>query len=376
MSEKIFNEYKNNLPLAVIDEIKGLLPEKITDAKLKKILDAAVQEYEDTRVEAGTSIGIIAAESIGEPSTQMTLRTFHFAGVAEMNVTMGLPRIIEILDARKTNKTPIMEVYLKEPYNKGEDIKKIAQLIIETTLNSYMKEAKINIAELSLSVGLYEEKIEEVGLSLEQIAKTVDKALKGYKCKLVDGVLEIKAAKDDDLNAIYKLKEKIKNVYINGIKGVKQVLPVKRDDEYIIMTAGINFKDILKLEFVDTTRTTCNSIEQIQAVLGIEAARQSVIDGVKDILGEQGLNIDIRHIMLVADTMAVNGIIQGINRTGIVNDKQSVLARASFETPIKHVVNAALAGEVDELRSIIENVMLNQPIPTGTGLPRLVMKNT
>jgi len=92
------------------------------------------------------------------------------------------------------------------------------------------------------------------------------------------------------------------------------------------------------------------------------------------VIRTQGLNVDIRHIMLIADTMCMSGRVLGINRYGIVKEKPSVLARASFETPIKHIMAASMVGEVDELNSVIENVMLNQPIPTGTGLPQLVLK--
>ena len=78
--------------------------------------------------------------------------------------------------------------------------------------------------------------------------------------------------------------------------------------------------------------------------------------------------------MLVADLMVANGTVKGITRYGVVSEKASVLARASFETPLKHLFNAALEGEVDNLTSVVENVMINQPVPIGTGLPGLVTK--
>jgi DNA-directed RNA polymerase subunit A" len=152
------------------------------------------------------------------------------------------------------------------------------------------------------------------------------------------------------------------------------VLPVKRDEEYLIITAGSNLKDIMQLPFVDRTRTRSNDLFEVQKVLGIEAARQTIIDETMAVIKNQGLNIDVRHIMLIADMMTMSGDVQGINRTGIVRDKQSVLARASFETPLKHIINASLVGEVDYLQSVIENVMLNQPVPIGTGLPQLIAK--
>jgi DNA-directed RNA polymerase subunit A" len=140
------------------------------------------------------------------------------------------------------------------------------------------------------------------------------------------------------------------------------------------MTSGSNLSEVLQIDGVDSHRTTTNNIFEIQEVLGVEAARQAIIDEVFNVIENQGLNVDVRHIMLVADTMCVLGMIKGITRYGVVSEKSSVLARASFETPIKHIINAALVGENDTLNSVIENVMLNQPVPIGTGVPKLVTK--
>lgn len=370
-----YDEYTGKLPPSILDEVRKHVPAKATEARLKKILEAVYKEYLETRAEPGMSIGVIAAESVGEPSTQMTLNTFHFAGVSEMQVTMGLPRIIEIFDARKEPKTPVMEVYLKEPYSKGTDIRKIAQQIKETTLEEYVNSISTDITIPEITVDLSKERLEIAAIKEDSIPKLVEKALKGYKAKLERGKLRITpSGKEESINDIYKAKDKIKDISVGGIKGVRQVLPVKRDEEYLVITAGTNLKDVLGLPFVDQSRTRSNDLFEIQNVLGIEAARQTIIDETMAVIKNQGLNIDVRHIMLIADMMTMSGEVQGINRTGIVRDKQSVLARASFETPLKHIINASLVGEVDYLKSVIENVMLNQPVPVGTGMPHLVAK--
>jgi len=131
---------------------------------------------------------------------------------------------------------------------------------------------------------------------------------------------------------------------------------------------------VLDLDVVDPARTISNDIHEIRDVLGVEAARQAIIQEVYKVIEMQGLNVDIRHIMLVADTMCAGGRIKGITRYGVVSEKASVLARASFETPIKHLINAAVRGEIDDLNSVVENVMLNQAVPIGTGLPGLITK--
>jgi DNA-directed RNA polymerase subunit A" len=367
-------EYEDKLPPSMLKEIEETCPA----GKIKKVAKKVYEEYLSAKIDAGEAVGLVGAESIGEPGTQMTLNTFHYAGVAEMNVTMGLPRIIEILDGRKSIATPQMEIFLKAPYNKGKDIKQIALEIKETKLGEFVTEYSMNIVDLKIELKLDSEKMKELELTPAAVAKAVEKGLANEaSVKSEDGMLVLKLkGKEEEkgLNALYRLKEKAKDVYIKGIKGVTQILPVKRKDEFIIITAGSNLKKVFELDFVDTERTTTNDIYEISEVLGVEAARQAIMDEVFKVIETQGLNVDIRHIMLVADTMTASGEIKGITRYGVVSEKASVLARASFETPIKHVINAALKGEVDQLNSVVENVMLNQAVPVGTGLPGLITK--
>jgi DNA-directed RNA polymerase subunit A" len=373
--EEPFNEYKDVLTPSILQDVmeqtKGF-----PKTKIKKILDLAVEEYTNMQVEPGECVGIVSAESIGEPGTQMTLNTFHFAGVSEMNVTTGLPRIIEVLDGSQSLSTPMMEIYLQEPYKSGSDLKKAAQLIKETTLQDIASEFLINIPEMFIEAKLDNNKMEVIALNADKVQKLLDASLKGIGVKLKDNSLLIKPkGKEVSVNELYKLKEKAKTIYVAGVKGIKQVLPVKRGEEFIIVTAGSNLRSVFELDFVDATRTISNDISEIYTVLGIEAGREAVVREVFKIINEQGLNVDIRHIMLVADSMCVTGKLRGITRYGIVSQKSSVLAKASFETPIRHIINAALVGEKDDLNSVVENVMINQPVPVGTGLLRLVTKD-
>jgi len=373
MVHEDLKEYVEKIPKKLLLELEEQCPA----SKLKKAVKKLYEEYVNSKIDAGESVGLIAAESIGEPGTQMTLNTFHFAGVAEMNITMGLPRIIEILDGRKEITTPMMEIYLKSPHNKGEGIKELALEIKETLLGELVKEFSINIVDLKIEIKLNEDKLKELKLTKNSIIKSIEKLFaKKVNVKEKDNIIEVKLKGKDEksLNELYKLKEDLKEASVSGIKDIKQVLPIKRKDEYLIITAGSNLKKILELDFVDKNRTTTNDIDEISKTLGIEAARQAIIDELLKVIEAQGLNVDVRHIMLVADTMCVSGVIKGITRYGVVSEKSSVLARASFETPIKHIIDAALTGEVDYLNSVVENVMLNQSVPLGTGLPGLITK--
>jgi len=369
---KELEKFADKLPQKVLQEIEELCP----PSKMKKVAERVCDEFMAAKIDPGEAVGLVSAESIGEPGTQMTLDTFHYAGVSEMNVTMGLPRIIEILDGRKTLATPMMEVFLKGPYNKGKDIKEIALQIKETKLGELVSEYVLNIVELKIELVLKLDKLKELGVTVAAIGKAAEKGLKGVTVKVEGDAVSLKLKDRDEksLNELYRVKEHSKEVYVQGIKEVSQVLPVKRKDEFIIITAGTNLNKIVELDVVDGTRTTSNDIFEIANTLGIEAARQAIIDEVLKVIDAQGLNVDVRHIMLVADTMCASGEIKGITRYGVVSEKASVLARASFEIPIKHIINAALIGEVDKLNSVVENVMLNQVVPIGTGLTGLNMR--
>ena len=321
--------------------------------------------------------GLETFTTFDEIVTHNTLNVFHFAGVAEMGVTTGLPRLIELFDARKETSTPSMEVYLKKEYNKEiKDAKKVAAIIKEVKFRELISEFSINVLKMQVEATLNKKNMKELGITEKFLAEVLTKAMPKTDIKTqqtVDLVLK-PVAQEYDLREVYKLKEKAKEAHIRGIKGITQVLPVKQEGEFVILTTGSNLKDVLELEEVDITRTITNSIHEVAEVLGIEAAREAIITEASKVIKQQGLEVDIRHLMLIADLMTVNGVVRGVTRSGITSDKESVLARASFETPIRHIINASMAGEEDFLNSVIENVLLNQPVPLGTGLPGLIAK--
>lgn len=373
--DKLIQEYNGRLPAKILEEIEEYKSE-LNKTQLKKVLELACEEYDGMQVQPGEAVGLVSAQSIGEPGTQMTLNTFHFAGVAELNVTMGLPRIIEILDASKSISTPMMEIYLQKPYSQGKDIKDVATKIKETLLKELVDEISVDISKLTIEITPNMDKLNVHSLSIGGIGKIINDNTKGFSVKSgSDAITITPRAKHEDLNEVFKVKERLKDLYISGIRGIKQVLPVKRGEEFVIVTSGTNLKEIMKLEYTDPTRTFSNDIHEIRSVLGIEAARQTIINELTNVMEAQGLEVDIRHLLLVADIMSASGELRGITRYGVVSRKSSVLARVSFETPIKHVITASLIGDVDPLRSVVENVMINQPVPLGTGLTKLVAKN-
>lgn len=368
---------QSNLP----DKIKGELRQETSERRLtrdeiKKVVEKLQQEYEAAKIHPGEAIGIVTAESFGEPGTQMVLRTFHFAGVTELAVSLGLPRLIEIFDARKEIKTPMMEIYIEKPYNKDPDrVKKIAAQIKEIKLEEFATSIVTNITKMQIEIELNKKRLREVGISDEKLVQALNENIKTAQARLgTDKIILKSKAKENEFKELYKLKEKARKTYVHGIKGIRQVSPVKSQNEFMILTAGSNLKEVLQIKDIDTEKTTTNDLFEIQKVLGVEAARQAVMNETLKVLHDQGLDVDIRHVMFIADMLTSTGTIKGITRSGITGGKESVLARASFETPVKHLITASLLGEEDKLNSVIENVMLNQPVPLGTGLPDLVTK--
>jgi DNA-directed RNA polymerase subunit A" len=323
------------------------------------------------KIESGEAIGIITAQSFGESSTQMILRTFHMAGVAEMQMTTGLPRLIEIFDARKKPSSPLMEIYLKKEYNEEAQVRSIAEKIKEVTLKEIASEIKLNFSEKKIEVIIDKKGLKQTHLGLKKIVEKLNDL--GFKTKEKEDSIIINAP-EANFKEIYKLKEKLKATIISGIKGVSQVIISKREKDFVIMTLGTNLKEIMELKEVDAERTISNDLYEVTETLGIEAGRRLIINEISHTLKTQGLNIDMRHLRLIADALTNTGDIKGVTRMGIIAQKASVLARATFETPIKQFVNATIKGSEDKLISVIENVILNQPVPIGTGLPGLFVK--
>jgi DNA-directed RNA polymerase subunit A" len=303
----------------------------------------------------------------------MTLRTFHYAGVAELNVTLGLPRLIEILDARKTLSTALMTIYLKEEYAKDkEKAREFALKIEKATVEDLALQTDMDMISGVVLVSLDRSKLQRRGLTPKMVASAISNGL-NLDVKLDGYKLRIKPAAES-LSELRRVYKRVRSYHLQGIKEITRALVKLEGNEYVVYTEGSNLSEILKMPEVDQKRTTTNNIYEIQQTLGVEAARNAIIHEAKKTLEEQGLEVDIRHIMLVADMMTSSGVIRQIGRHGISGEKASVLARASFEITTKHLFGACAHGESDMLSGIIENVIAGQPIPLGTGSVELVMR--
>ncbi|UCF13851.1 MAG: DNA-directed RNA polymerase subunit A'' [Thermoplasmatales archaeon] len=361
------------LPRYVVDNIVDRVArDKKLNSKLKIIIDRILDDYGKNLIDPTEACGMVGAQSIGEPGTQMTMRTFHYAGVAEINVTLGLPRLIEIVDARSIPSTPMMNIYLRDEYRVNSDLAKEIANKIEITKLTDIADIEMDLINLIIYIKPNKKTMDKKGLTLEEILERVKTVRK------TDAHIEKKAIKitldDPGYKNLQGINENLKKIKIKGIDGIKRVIIRKESHEgYVIYSEGSNLKEVLEIEGVDPYKTSTNDIHAVARELGIEAARNMIIQEAHNTLSEQGLNVDLRHIMIVADVMTADGTVRAIGRHGVSGEKSSVLSRAAFEITVNHLLLASQRGESDKLNGVAENIIVGQPVNLGTGAVELAM---
>ncbi|MDP9462843.1 MAG: DNA-directed RNA polymerase subunit A'', partial [Thermoproteota archaeon] len=373
----IISKYAGSLnPRMKANLEKALLENRLSKDGVEKVMKKVLDLIDRALAEPGEAVGVVTAQSIGEPGTQMTLRTFHFAGVKERNVTLGLPRLIELVDARKKPVTPTMDIYLDESHKVSrEKALEVAREILFTQIGDLVDRTETDYSGI-LTFHLSEAKLAERGCTFADVQEVLETSKKKYSIKPNENKLFIKVTVPDepDAQTLLTIKSKLLNMRVKGVSDIERVTIVKQDEEWVIQTAGSNLAKVMAVDGVDTTRTTTNNVYEIWQMLGIEAARTALVKEITNTLEEQGLEVDTRHIMLVADLMTSKGYLQQIGRHGIAGTKTSVLARAAFEITVPTIAKASLEGQIETLRGVTENVIVGATVPVGTGMVDLYMK--
>ncbi len=333
------------------------------------------------------AVGVVAAQSIGEPGTQMTMRTFHYAGVAE-HVPTGLPRLIEIVDAKKEPKKPIIDVYLKKEFAKSEsEVEKVARELSSVFISD-VADVEDDLVNLTIDVTYNEKDGKALGVTIVALRKALE--LHSDKIKVNGNKFTIspKPPKPKDekekekeketkitAKSVRKLANRINDSIVKGYRGIHRAVVIKGAGEYFVRAAGFNITGAMEHPAVDVKRIYTNNIMEIEKVFGIEAARNSILKEIKDVMDMQKLYVDIRHIMLISDAMTTSGKVRSIGRHGLSGEKVGVLGRAAFEETVKHLVNAASFSEDEKLVGVTENIIVGQTVPVGTGKIKLTMKS-
>lgn len=361
------------LPLKIIVDIADRIKHaELSDEKCRELLERAGEMYTNHLMDQNESAGVMAAHSLGEPGTQMNMRTFHYAGVANVNVTQGLPRLIEIVDARRIPSTPSMNIPLTGTAAQDEKVARFVASNIEITTLLDIAKVETDITNMRLIIVPDVRKMENKGITEDDIVERLKKvkAVKGLVEK--DGFEIVVTSDEPSYKKLQVMFDAIKNAKIKGIDGITRAILSKTEGSWKIVTEGSNLKEVLKVEGVDADNVMTNSILEVADVLGIEAARNSIIHEAMGTLGEAGLDVDIRHIMLVADLMTNDGYVKAIGRHGVSGKKSSVLARAAFEITAAHLLHAAMVGETDSLEGVTENIIVGQPVTLGTGAVNII----
>ena len=408
------------------------------------LIEKIVLQYKRSIIAPGEMVGIIAAQSIGEPTTQMTLNTFHFAGVAsKSNVTRGVPRIEEILSLSENPKNPSCTVFMHTDQEENqENAQNIMNKIENTTLKSLVDSVKICFDPDDLNTLMEEDSelitqfkefenmlddcgnankdeaeksnwiirmelnaenmldknitIEDINFAIKNVYSDELDCLFGdynsdnivFRIRLNSVIKKIKEKNNntkplDQSNEIYLIQnfqdQLLNNMVLRGVKDIGRVIPRKitdsvtekdgkyaRRDIWVLDTVGTNLLDLLSVDYVDTTRTITNDIQEIYRVLGIEAARQAIFDEISEVIEFDSTYINYHHLSLLCDRMACNDKMVSIFRHGINNDNIGPIAKASFEETPEMFLKAARHAELDPMRGVSANVMCGQEGYFGT----------
>ena len=422
---------------------------------IQYLLETVVLRYKQSIVHPGEMVGVIAGQSIGEPTTQLTLNTFHLAGVStKSNVTRGVPRIEEILRLTKNPKQPYLTILLN-PVDQEikERAEQYAKMIEHTTLAEVVQSVQIcfdpredatfiqkdrevieqfyeferivqEAAEVAnevveetqkskwiLRMEMDAEKMLDKNITMDDIHYAIstvhgdnvnmvfsdynDKNLV-FRIRMNSSVFDKKRKKGvleslDQSDEIYHLKNfqdtLLNNIVLRGVNGINNVIPrqmknlvVKEDgkfvskDAWILETTGTNLLEILAQDFIDSTRTYSNDIQEIFNVLGIEAARQTIYNEFNEVMQfGDSVYINYHHLSLLCDRMTLKHNMVPIFRSGILEDDIGTIAKATFEVHTEVFLDAARHGNFDEMRGVSANVMCGQYGYYGTNAFNVVL---
>jgi DNA-directed RNA polymerase II subunit RPB1 len=415
---------------------KSIIKMRLSKAMFDELLTEIRFRYIKGRVHPGEMVGTLAAQSIGEPTTQLTLNTFHSAGTAKANATAGVPRIVELLSASHNPKNPSNIVYL-DPSISGSQVAAISKMkdIQKTTLRDITKSVRIYYDPNPLSTNTAVQEDREILQTYEKFSVTQgttcvspwimrleldtmemaarqiidmtliqakvenNKVLRVFSCVHTDTnspdkmVLRIVFGSDMMKNALSLrfIEDKLLDTVLRGVEGIGRVFIREVNDEliydekvggytpqkqYVLDAEGTNLLDLATVSGVDPMRNWSNDIHEILEVFGIEAVRISLYEEFREVFKSGGENVNYHHMITLVDTMTYLGRIMEANRFGMNKGENGVLAKSSFEETSKILFNAALSADFDNMKGVSANIMFGQKPPCGTGFVDILIDET
>lgn len=326
----------------------------------------------------GEPVGVVTAQSFGERSTQMVLRSLHSSGISSMIVSTGLPRLIEVVDARKTPKHPLMKItFDKEIAKDYEKVRNIKQKLEEVKVTTLIKRFEENLKDYIMLLYFDKELLTNHSVTLRKVMEVISTNFDNVNISNEGNTVTVKYRnkKKSDIKDVRAAFVHIRDEKISGISGIIRAVINEENKSFSIFTSGSNVKDILEIKAIKRENIYTNDIFEVLENFGIEAARNAIANEIGYILAVEKQKINFKHISLLADTMTYTGTIRSIGRHGVAGDKESVFARAAYEETIKHFVNAGFFSETDKLKGVAENILIGKQINVGTGRIKLMIKN-
>ncbi|MCJ1307789.1 hypothetical protein MMC25_001437 [Agyrium rufum] len=387
---------------------------KMSRPALEVFVRSCLVKYKKAQVEPGHAVGAVGAQSIGEPGTQMTLKTFHFAGVAGMSITQGVPRIKEIINASKVISTPVISCellanndviaarvvkgriektflrdivyYIEDCHTLDQyyltlrvDFETIGRLQLDITtqdvVNAIVKQKRLKITKKDIIVWRDYIRIKiDAEMTGKGARKTGGRGRPSAKAPKPITQARPSAADDAEMHLkIQTLKRSLPDIVIRGYPEASRAV-IKTDDNgrNTLLVEGYGLRACMSTEGVNGRATKTNSVMEMREVLGIEAARKTIIDEIDVVMGD--MDIDPRHMQLLADVMTYKGEVLGITRFGLSKMRDSVLQLASFEKTPDHLFEAAWHMKTDKIEGVSECIIMGQTMSVGTGAFKVVRK--
>ena len=379
LNSTIHNDMLNILIRSEMYAKKMVEVHECTVDNLEYIVHEIKRQYDMVHAVAGESVGAVAAQSIGEPATQMTLNTFHFAGVSSKNVTLGIPRLEEIINCTKGDK-------LKSPLTTlhSDDMPSVVKQLRHITLEDLVKSYKVTDTPDKKEIDfflLFPDPDYKPGggktmvLYLKEwydmiLIKRAVMSLGKLACAYTDGpnaIIHLTGNEQHptlDLDMMYE--QKLKKMTIRGIPGAEYTEIVELPGKPPHIETSLT--DILRLVEMNIEHDTVysNNIHAIKNTLGIEAARNTIIKEIRDILSFYGIYVNCRHILIIVDWMTNSGDLTPLTRHGIRQVDASPLKRSTFEEVVDVFNQAACFNEIDPLEGVSESIVAGVPPRVGT----------
>jgi DNA-directed RNA polymerase II subunit RPB1 len=214
-----------------------------------------------------------------------------------------------------------------------------------------------------------------------------------FRIRLNSEILKKKKETVDSLDQsddIYLLKNfqdnLLNNIVLRGVNGITIVNPrllksmvVKEDSKYvskdlwILDTTGTNLQDLFMLDFIDYTRTYSNDIREVYDCLGIEAARQNILNEFNEVMEASDAYVNYHHLSILCDRMTVKSDLVPMFRSGIMNDNIGPISKGTYEMHTEVFLDASRHGDFDQMRGVSANVMCGQPGYYGTNAFNLLL---